>query len=174
MSVGERGVFNAPYAPLLFDVERIPFPAVNREEATLDTLKTACKRGDVAALIVEPLVLGAGGMLIYPPSVLSQMKCICEAYDVLFIADEVMTGWGRTGTLFACEQAGVAPDMCMLLERIDRWIGAARGHHVPCRHFRCTLFRIAARRSFIPVLIRPTPLPVRRHWPIWKSGNVNL
>lgn len=111
MSVGERGVFNAPYAPLLFDVERIPFPAVNREEATLDTLKTACKRGDVAALIVEPLVLGAGGMLIYPPSVLSQMKCICEAYDVLFIADEVMTGWGRTGTLFACEQAGVAPDI---------------------------------------------------------------
>lgn len=111
MSVGERGVFNAPYAPLLFDVERIPFPAAGFEEKTLDALKAACKRGDVAALIVEPLVLGAGGMLIYPPSVLAEMKRICEAHDVLFIADEVMTGWGRTGTLFACEQVGVTPDI---------------------------------------------------------------
>lgn len=111
MSVGERGVFNAPYDPLLFDVERIPFPAAGREEATLDALKAACKRGDVAALIVEPLILGAGGMLIYPPSILAEMKHICAAHDVLFIADEVMTGWGRTGTLFACEQAGIAPDI---------------------------------------------------------------
>jgi adenosylmethionine-8-amino-7-oxononanoate aminotransferase len=111
MSVGERGVFNAPYDPLLFDVERIPFPAAGREEATLDALKASCKRDDVAALIVEPLVLGAGGMLIYPPSVLAEMKRVCETHDVLFIADEVMTGWGRTGTLFACEQAGIAPDI---------------------------------------------------------------
>lgn len=111
MSVGERGVFNAPYDPLLFDVERIPFPASGREQATFDALKAACKRGDVAALIVEPLVLGAGGMLIYPPNILAEMKRICEAHDVLLIADEVMTGWGRTGTLFACEQAGIAPDI---------------------------------------------------------------
>jgi len=111
MSVGERGVFNAPYDPLLFDVERIPFPALGREEATLDALDATCKRGDVAALIVEPLILGAGGMLIYPPHVLAEMKRICAANDVLFIADEVMTGWGRTGTLFACEQAGITPDI---------------------------------------------------------------
>ena len=111
MSVGERGVFNAPYDPLLFDVERIPFPGVGRELATFDALNAACKRNDVAALIVEPLILGAGGMLIYPPNVLAEMKSICEAHDVLFIADEVMTGWGRTGTLFACEQAGIAPDI---------------------------------------------------------------
>jgi adenosylmethionine-8-amino-7-oxononanoate aminotransferase len=111
MSVGERGVFNAPYDPLLFDVERIPFPAAGREQATLDALDAACMRGDVAALIVEPLVLGAGGMLIYPPQVLAGMKRVCAAHDVLFIADEVMTGWGRTGTLFACEQADVAPDI---------------------------------------------------------------
>ena len=111
MSVGERGVFNAPYDPLLFDVERIPFPAIGREDATLGALNAACKRSDVAALIVEPLVLGAGGMLIYPPHVLAEMKRICEAHDVLLIADEVMTGWGRTGTLFACEQAGIAPDI---------------------------------------------------------------
>lgn len=111
MSVGERGVFNAPYDPLLFDVERIPFPVSGREQATFDALDAACKRSDVAALIVEPLILGAGGMLIYPPAVLAEMIRVCEVHNVLFIADEVMTGWGRTGTLFACEQAGIAPDI---------------------------------------------------------------
>jgi adenosylmethionine-8-amino-7-oxononanoate aminotransferase len=111
MSVGERGVFNAPYDPLLFDVERIPFPAAGREQATLDAITTACRHAGIAALIVEPLVLGAGGMLIYPPWVLSEMKRICDAHGVLLIADEVMTGWGRTGTRFACEQADVTPDI---------------------------------------------------------------
>src|SRR6202008_455603 len=70
MSVGERGVFNAPYGPLLFDVERLPFPGPDPEEAPLRALDAACSRGGVAALIVEPLILGAGGMLIYPPQVL--------------------------------------------------------------------------------------------------------
>jgi adenosylmethionine---8-amino-7-oxononanoate aminotransferase len=111
MSVGERGVFNAPYDPLLFDVTRLPFPSAGREEATLNALKAACSAGGVAALIVEPLILGAGGMLIYAPEVLSEMKRVCVAHGVLFIADEVMTGWGRTGTLFACEQVGVTPDI---------------------------------------------------------------
>jgi len=111
ISVGERGVFNAPYDPLLFDVERLPFPSEGREQATLDALRAACRNGTIAALIVEPLILGAGGMRIYPSWVLSEMKRICQAHEVLFIADEVMTGWGRTGTLFACEQAGIAPDI---------------------------------------------------------------
>jgi adenosylmethionine-8-amino-7-oxononanoate aminotransferase len=111
MSVGERGVFNAPYDPLLFDVERLPFPSAGREQATLEALSAACRSAAIAALIVEPLVLGAGGMLIYSPSVLAEMKRICQTHGVLFIADEVMTGWGRTGTLFACEQADVAPDI---------------------------------------------------------------
>jgi adenosylmethionine---8-amino-7-oxononanoate aminotransferase len=111
MSVGERGVFNAPYEPLLFDVERIPLPAAGAEQTALQALTAACGRGDVAALIVEPLILGAGGMLIYAPEMLAEMKRICERHDVLFIADEVMTGWGRTGTLFACEQANVVPDI---------------------------------------------------------------
>jgi adenosylmethionine-8-amino-7-oxononanoate aminotransferase len=111
MSVGARSVFNAPYDPLLFDVERLPFPSKGREQATLDALSAACRGGSVAALIVEPLILGAGGMLIYPPWVLAEMKRICRTHDVLFIADEVMTGWGRTGTLFACEQADVVPDI---------------------------------------------------------------
>jgi adenosylmethionine---8-amino-7-oxononanoate aminotransferase len=111
MSVGARGVFNAAYEPLLFDVAAVPFPAIGHEQATLDALEAACRRENPAAFIVEPLVLGAGGMLMYPSWVLKEMKRICEAYDVLFIADEVMTGWGRTGTLFACEQADATPDI---------------------------------------------------------------
>ena len=114
MSAGARGVFNASYEPILFDVERIPFPRADHEHATLDALEAACKTGQAAALIVEPLILGAGGMLIYPAHVLTSMKAICESHGVLFIADEVMTGWGRTGTLFACQQAGLSPDiMCL-------------------------------------------------------------
>ncbi|MGF6312846.1 adenosylmethionine-8-amino-7-oxononanoate aminotransferase [Bradyrhizobium sp. i1.8.4] len=111
MSVGARGVFNAAYEPLLFDVVSIPFPAAGHEQATLDALEAACQRENPAAFIVEPLILGAGGMLMYPPWVLTEMKRICEAFSVLFIADEVMTGWGRTGTLFACEQAAITPDI---------------------------------------------------------------
>ncbi|MBT0669873.1 adenosylmethionine--8-amino-7-oxononanoate transaminase [Novosphingobium profundi] len=114
MSVGERGVFNQPYDPLLFDVGRIPFPAPGAEQATYDALEALCRAGDAAALIVEPLILGAGGMLVYPPAVLAEMRRICAAHEVLFIADEVMTGWGRTGTLLACEQAGVVPDILCL------------------------------------------------------------
>lgn len=111
MSVGERGVFNAPYEPLLFDVSRLPFPHPGREQETLQALEEACREDAVAALIVEPLILGAGGMLIYEPRVLAEMARICKVHGVLFIADEVMTGWGRTGTLFACEQADVVPDI---------------------------------------------------------------
>ncbi len=66
MSIGARGIFNAPYDPLLFDVERLPFPSEGREQATLEALSAACGLGTIAALIVEPLILGAGGMLIYP------------------------------------------------------------------------------------------------------------
>ena len=111
MSVGERGVFNAAYEPLLFAVDTIPFPTAGREQDTLDAFEHFAKTGQTAALIVEPLILGAGGMLVYPASVLAALKRIAEATDTLFIADEVMTGWGRTGTLFACEQAAISPDI---------------------------------------------------------------
>ncbi|WP_043612953.1 adenosylmethionine--8-amino-7-oxononanoate transaminase [Ensifer sp. ZNC0028] len=111
MSAGERGVFNAAYAPLLFAVDRLPFPEPGREQATLDAFERACASGEVAALLVEPLLLGAGGMMTYPASVLSELKRIAERHGSLLIADEVMTGWGRTGSLFACEQAGITPDI---------------------------------------------------------------
>jgi adenosylmethionine-8-amino-7-oxononanoate aminotransferase len=110
MSVGARGVFNAAYSPLLFDVTAVPFPHTGQEQVTLDALEAAC-RDKPAAFIVEPLILGAGGMLMYPAWALKEMKRICEVAGVWFIADEVMTGWGRTGTLFACEQADVVPDI---------------------------------------------------------------
>ncbi|MXO69554.1 adenosylmethionine--8-amino-7-oxononanoate transaminase [Altererythrobacter marinus] len=113
MSVGARGAFNRAYEPLLFDVETIPFPHDAAARATLDALERACRQG-AAAFIVEPLVLGAGGMLTYRPAVLREMHAICARHGVLFIADEVMTGWGRTGTLLACEQADIAPDILCL------------------------------------------------------------
>ena len=113
MSVGSRGIFNRAYEPLLFQVDTIPFPSAGKEQHTLDALVKLCAdaKDEIAALIVEPLVLGAGGMLMYGAEVLREMKRICEKYEVLFIADEVMTGWGRTGALFACEKAQVAPDI---------------------------------------------------------------
>ncbi|MQW87872.1 adenosylmethionine--8-amino-7-oxononanoate transaminase [Sinorhizobium saheli] len=111
MSTGERGVFNAAYEPLLFAVDRLPFPEAGREEQTLDALEAFCRSGRVAALIVEPLVLGAGGMKIYNAGVLAGLREIATHHGCLFIADEVMSGWGRTGTMFACEQADISPDI---------------------------------------------------------------
>ncbi|WP_192182896.1 aminotransferase class III-fold pyridoxal phosphate-dependent enzyme, partial [Mesorhizobium amorphae] len=111
MSVGARGIFNAAYEPLLFEVDTIPFPAPGREQETLDRFEAVSRDRHAAALIIEPLVLGAGGMLMYPAWVLAELKKIAETSGTLLIADEVMTGWGRTGTTFACEQASISPDI---------------------------------------------------------------
>lgn len=118
MSAGARGVFNAAYEPLLFDVSRLPFPHAGQEQATLDALEAACRTENPAALIVEPLILGAGGMLMYAPHVLAEMARICATHGVLLIADEVMTGWGRTGRMLACEHAQVVPDILCLAKGI--------------------------------------------------------
>jgi adenosylmethionine-8-amino-7-oxononanoate aminotransferase len=111
MSVGARGPFTDPYEPFLFEVERIPFPAPTRESVTLEAFEALCRTTNPAALIVEPLVLGAGGMLMYSPAVLADLRRISSDYGVIFIADEVMTGWGRTGTISACDHADVRPDI---------------------------------------------------------------
>jgi adenosylmethionine-8-amino-7-oxononanoate aminotransferase len=116
MALGHRGVFNAAYEPMLFDVARIPFPEKGAEPRTLEALDVllASDPNAFAALIVEPLVLGAGGMKMYPAQTLSDIAELCRKHGVFLIADEVMTGFGRTGTLFACEQANVAPDLMCL------------------------------------------------------------
>jgi adenosylmethionine---8-amino-7-oxononanoate aminotransferase len=114
MSAGARGVFNAAYEPLLFEVLRLPFPAPGLQQETLDAFEAACRTEEVAALIVEPLVLGAGGMLMWGARTLVEMRRICDRHGVLLIADEVMTGWGRTGSFLACDQAQVAPEILCL------------------------------------------------------------
>ena len=78
----------------------------------------AVHHGTIAALIVEPLVQGAAGMAMYDPAYLAQARELCTRYDVHLIADEIMTGFGRTGTMFACEQAAVAPDFLCLSKGI--------------------------------------------------------
>ena len=114
MSMGAPSVFNAAFEPLLFEVDTVPCPVADDDRGALDTLERLCAAGDIAAFIVEPLALGAGGMHMYAARILREMREICAAHGVLFIADEIMTGWGRTGTLIACEQAGIVPDLLCL------------------------------------------------------------
>jgi adenosylmethionine-8-amino-7-oxononanoate aminotransferase len=116
MAASERGVFTKIYEPYLFDVAHLPFPHAGAEEDTLEAFEKILKKEghDVAALILEPLIQGAGGMRSYAPEVLKALHDMCKHYGVLLIADEVMTGFGRTGTFFACEQAGIAPDLMCL------------------------------------------------------------
>ncbi len=120
MSVSARGSFTDPFSSLLFDVIRIPFPVKGREHETIEALKTMISkhRNDVAAFIIEPLVLGAGGMLMYDAQVLESMFRICRDNGILTIADEVMTGFGRTGKNFACGHIHSKPDIICLSKGI--------------------------------------------------------
>ena len=120
MSVSARGSFTDPFSPLLFDVIHIPFPGGSNAVLGLEKLKeiVAREKDQVAAFIFEPLVLGAGGMLMYEPGTLETMIGICRENDILTIADEVMTGFGRTGKLFACDHINVAPDIICLSKGI--------------------------------------------------------
>lgn len=116
MSVSARGSFTDPFSSLLFDVVHIPFPSKGKEDQTIAALKTEILKNqpEVAAFIFEPLVLGAGGMLMYEAAVLNELIKICRSNDILIIADEVMTGFGRTGKLFASEYLTERPDiMCL-------------------------------------------------------------
>lgn len=116
MSAGARSVYSRMYESYLFEATHLPFPAAGEEDRVLDALETFLNAHgeDTAAFVFEPLVLGAGGMLFYPPEVLGRMAALCRSHGVLLIADEVMTGFGRTGTMFACEQAGFTPDLLCL------------------------------------------------------------
>ncbi|SNR34612.1 adenosylmethionine--8-amino-7-oxononanoate transaminase [Hymenobacter mucosus] len=113
MAVSSRGAFTQPFWPLLFEVEFIDVPVPGREAEVLAQLHTALTRPNVAGFIFEPLVLGTAGMVMYSPAVLTEMIRSCHQHGVLCISDEVMTGFGRTGPLFASSLLTEQPDiMC--------------------------------------------------------------
>ena len=112
MSTGARGIFSAPFSDLLFECTHIPFP--KDEQAAIQNLKTEIDKGGIAAFIFEPLVQGAAGMRMYKAETLNKLMQICKEAGVLCIADEVMTGFGRTGTTFAVNQTEAKPDLICL------------------------------------------------------------
>jgi adenosylmethionine-8-amino-7-oxononanoate aminotransferase len=122
VSVGGIELFHERFQDLLFDVERLPSPHAYRWKgkdvlgesiAAVDKLLTE-KSGELAALVIEPLVQGAAGMWLQPKGYLKAVEALCRKHDVLLICDEVATGLGRTGTMFAVEQEDVRPDfMCV-------------------------------------------------------------
>jgi adenosylmethionine---8-amino-7-oxononanoate aminotransferase len=109
VSVGGIGLFHATYSPLLFRTHAVePGDAADLERVL------ATHGEEIAAVIVEPLVQGAAGMLVHPAGYLRTVRELCDRFGVLLICDEVATGFGRTGTMFASEQEGVAPDLLCL------------------------------------------------------------
>ena len=126
LSVTDVALFRDAYAPLLRQHAALPSPDARQARdgqsakdhalgaaAALEA-HLALHHRSIAALIVEPLVQGAAGMAIYDPAYLERARALCTRYGVHLIADEIMTGFGRTGTMFACEQAGIAPDFLCL------------------------------------------------------------
>jgi len=118
MAVSGRSIFTAPFQDFLFDVVFIPFPEKGNEEASINALEKILKLEDVAAFIVEPLLQGTAGMQMYSAKTLEQYFQLCKKYDTLIIADEVMTGFGRTGNLFACNNINTSPDIICLSKGI--------------------------------------------------------
>jgi adenosylmethionine-8-amino-7-oxononanoate aminotransferase len=113
MSTGARSVYNAIYNRLLFDVHHLPFP-LGTGENTRAALKDYLNSNQAAAIILEPLVLGAGGMKMYDANLLNDIITIAKQNNILVIFDEVMTGFGRTGTPFAADKIKQYPDIICL------------------------------------------------------------
>lgn len=130
LSVGGVGLYNEVYAPLLLNVVHSKGPDCYRCPfgETPDACSAPCIQyaeeqlqqhaGTISAAIIEPLIQAAGGMKMYPPVFLKKLRALCDRYDVHLIADEVAVGFGRTGTLFACEQAHITPDFLCLSKGI--------------------------------------------------------
>lgn len=130
LSVTDVALFKSTYAPLLRPSRQLPSPdhrlAAPGESAEAYAQRCADAAAAIlaecadttAAIIVEPLVQGAAGMAMYPPAYLTRLRALCDRYQVHLIADEIAVGFGRTGTLFACEQAGVRPDFLCLSKGI--------------------------------------------------------
>ncbi len=111
MAAGARGVFSAPFDTMLFEVDRV---STRGDAADIQLFERLCSDGQVSAFIFEPSVQGAGGMVMYKTEVLDRYREICQRYQVIAIADEVMTGFGRTGPLFACSLLTTPPDIVCL------------------------------------------------------------
>ena len=107
MSASEESVFTRAFSSILFPVERV---------RGLDDMELRLREaGDsVAAILIEPMLQGAGGMIVWPAEFVAGVRRLCDQYQTLMIADEVLTGFGRTGKMFACEHAGVTPDIICL------------------------------------------------------------
>jgi adenosylmethionine-8-amino-7-oxononanoate aminotransferase len=128
ISLGGMELFHGTFRGLLFQAERIPTPYAYRFKGTGDCAE-ACllaaqrlfaeKGHELAALVVEPLIQGAAGMLTQPPGFLRRLSKLCREHEVLLICDEVATGFGRTGTLFAVEQEAVQPDFLCLAKGLS-------------------------------------------------------
>ncbi len=126
VSVGGIDLFHQIYDPLLFRSFKIPSPYLYCQENQIPLSEGAepCAQElekvlekhhrEIAALILEPMIQGAGGMLLFPPGFLKRAEGLCRKYNILLIADEVAVGFGRTGTMFACEQEDVNPDFLCL------------------------------------------------------------
>jgi len=109
VSVGGIDLFHTAFRPLLFETH-----AAEPGDVTHLARLLAAHEEEIAAVIVEPLVQGAAGMLVHPPGYLRAVRELCDHFGVLLICDEVATGFGRTGTMFACEQEQVSPDLLCL------------------------------------------------------------
>ncbi len=118
MSVSQRGYFNQPFEHLFFDVDFIPFPTKVNKRDVLAKMKQLVESNDVAGFIFEPLVQGASGMRMYDAEILDELIAIAKSKNVLCIADEVMTGFYRTGTMFAIHQINHVPDVICLSKGI--------------------------------------------------------
>jgi len=130
VSVGGIDLFHSMYRPLLFETVRIPSPFCYRCPLGLDRASCVMECADeaeriisenreqLAALVMEPLVQGAAGMVVHPEGFLRRIAAACRASDVLLILDEVATGFGRTGRMFACDREGIEPDFLALAKGI--------------------------------------------------------
>lgn len=120
MSVSGRSVFTRPFSSLLFDVIHLPFPDKNNELKCFKNIKAQINnhQSQISAFIYEPLVQGAAGMRTYNPGILNEIIYLCKKNNIITIADEVMTGFGRTGKMFASEFIREKPDIICLSKGI--------------------------------------------------------
>jgi adenosylmethionine-8-amino-7-oxononanoate aminotransferase len=114
MSVGERGPFTNPFSSYLFDVEFIDFPTTENQDSVLKDFKTLVEAEDVGAFVYEPLIQAAAGMRMYSADILDSLLDVAQRHGVICIADEVFTGFGRTGKIFASDYLKNKPDIISL------------------------------------------------------------